>query len=294
MNVEFQHFYQKLSPKISRTSLDSLKLKLYQRMFKQCAVLTLLASSSASLVQSGSSDHEWCKNINQYMANHNLSKVIFGHAAKTGGSCTKQHFGIHGKDRSIAHLIAKGQTNCNYNVIGTHLWYGLEPLLQSSCAADTFFLISARDKMSWLKSVVRMKCDESWKNNDCERLKACMQTLPGEMRCSPADWFKKKDFLHSNYHVALFDFHQISQIFRCYPNIGNNDICDSQSNLAFYDWPKCVQSASLMENIYDDVASKTNWKWYSNFVHQMNVTSCPFARFHRNNSSKQVEIECLI
>ena len=32
------------------------------------------------------------------------------------------------------------------------------------------------------------------------------------------------------------------------------NICDSQSKLAFYDWPKCVQSASLMENIYDDVA----------------------------------------
>lgn len=162
----------------------------------------------------------WCWHLRAYVENLHLQRIFIGAASKCAGTTLNTFF--RQTFASVSRSTRKD--HCDWKVIGFGIGkhrlnnlIDLQELISSPCGLETLFLISVRDKMSWLRSATNHICERrGWaKRGDCSSLASFrwIRERPHELGRSPADVVRKK-FLTSNTsaQVAIFDYRQMDSL----------------------------------------------------------------------------------
>ena len=167
----------------------------------------------------------WCSHLRAYVENLHLKRIFIGAAAKCAGTTLNTFFGQTWTSASRR----TRKDHCDWIVTGfgigknreNHL-VDLQELISSPCGLETLFLISVRDKMSWLRSATREICERrGWaKRGDCSSLASFrwIRERPHELGRSPADVVRKNIFIsNTSARVAIFDYRQMESLLQCFP-----------------------------------------------------------------------------
>ena len=167
----------------------------------------------------------WCSHLRAYVDNLHLQRIFIGAPAKCAGTTLNTFFGHTWK--SVSRDTRKD--HCDWKVTGFGIGKNrenrlidLQELISSPCGLETLFLISVRDKMSWLRSATRYICEQrGWaKRGKCSSLASFrwVRERPHELGRSPADVVRKKFFTsNTSARVAIFDYRQMNSLLQCFP-----------------------------------------------------------------------------